>query len=53
MKPTVFELEVKEQRQIERDYRDWCRKYDPNYIVEHNEDEEFGDRYIKTDNQTD
>ena len=31
---TQFELEAKEQAQIERDYRDWCRKYDPNYIFE-------------------
>lgn len=36
--PTIFELEAKEQDQIERDYRDWCKKYDPNYIVEHDEE---------------
>jgi hypothetical protein len=40
MKPTVFELEVKEQEQLERDYADWCRKYDPNYIVERDSAEE-------------
>lgn len=37
---TTFELEVKEQDQLEKDYADWCRKYDPNYIVERNEEEE-------------
>lgn len=35
---TTFELEVKEQRQLEKDYQDWCKKYDPNYIVERNEE---------------
>jgi hypothetical protein len=38
-----FELEVKEQRQLERDYKDWCRKYDPNYIVERDEEEAEND----------
>jgi hypothetical protein len=31
---TTFELEVKEQRQFEKDYQDWCKKYDPNYVIE-------------------
>ena len=35
----IFELEAREQAQLERDYRDWCRKYDPNYIVEREEEE--------------
>ena len=43
---TTFELEVKEQDQLEKDYADWCKKYDPNYIVERNEIETD-----KTDNQ--
>ena len=34
-----FELEAKEQAQLERDYKDWCKKYDPNYIVERDEPE--------------
>jgi hypothetical protein len=34
-----FELEAREQAQLERDYKDWCRKYDPNYIVERDEPE--------------
>jgi hypothetical protein len=38
-----FELEVKEQRQLEKDYRDWCRKYDPKYIVERDEEETDND----------
>ena len=35
----IFELEAFEQDQLERDYADWCRKYDPNYIVEREEPE--------------
>ena len=38
MPATDFELEVKEQRQFEREYADWCKKYDPNYIVEQEEE---------------
>jgi len=34
-----FELEAREQAQLERDYAEWCRKYDPNYIVERKEEE--------------
>lgn len=30
----TFELEAQEQAQLDRDYADWCRKFDPNYIVE-------------------
>ena len=35
-----FELEVKEQEQLEKDYADWCRKFDPKYIVEREEETE-------------
>ena len=35
----TFELEAREQAQLERDYKDWCRKYDPKYIVERDEPE--------------
>lgn len=38
--PAIFELEAKEQEQFERDYKDWCKKFDPNYIVEHKEESE-------------
>ena len=38
-----FELEAREQAQLERDYRDWCRKYDPKYIVERDEEETDND----------
>ena len=34
----IFELEAKEQEQFERDYADWCQRYDVNYIVEREED---------------
>ena len=37
---STFELEVKEQDQFEKDYVDWCKKYDPNYIVEVSDEEE-------------
>ena len=37
---TEFELEAFEQDQFEREYKDWCKKYDPNYIVEHEEESE-------------
>lgn len=37
--PGIFELEAREQAQLEQDYRDWCRKYDPNYVVEREEEE--------------
>jgi hypothetical protein len=35
-----FELEAREQAQLEKDYADWCRKFDPNYIVERSTKEE-------------
>ena len=38
--PAIFELEAKEQERLERDYADWCRKFDPNYIVEQDEEPE-------------
>jgi hypothetical protein len=37
---TQFEIEVREQEQLEKDYADWCRKYDPNYIVERDQEED-------------
>ena len=37
---TQFELEAFEQDEFERDYRDWCKKFDPNYIVERDEEQE-------------
>ena len=40
-----FELEAREQAQLERDYRDWCRKYDPKYIVERDTEEEIKYNY--------
>lgn len=36
--PKEFELEAFEQDQFEREYADWCRRYDVNYIVEREED---------------
>jgi hypothetical protein len=36
----TFELEAREQEQLERDYAEWCRRFDPNYIVERNKEEE-------------
>ena len=35
----AFELEAREQEQLERDYAEWCKKFDPNYIVEREEEE--------------
>jgi hypothetical protein len=34
----IFELEAFEQDQFEREYADWCKKYDINYIVEQDEE---------------
>lgn len=31
------ELDKKEYAQFEREYADWCKKYDINYIVEEEE----------------
>jgi hypothetical protein len=36
----TFELEALEQAQLERDYAEWCRRFDPKYIVEREEEEE-------------
>jgi len=36
----VFELEAKEQEQFEREYADWCKRFDINYIVEQEEEAE-------------
>jgi hypothetical protein len=38
-----FELEAREQEQLERDYKDWCKKYDAKYIVERDEEEAEND----------
>jgi hypothetical protein len=35
---TAFELEAQEQEQLERDYADWCRRFDSKYIVERDEE---------------
>ena len=33
------ELDAKEYLRFEREYEDWCKKYDINYIVEQEEEE--------------
>lgn len=35
---TDAELDGKEYLQFEREYADWCKKYDINYIVEQEEE---------------
>jgi hypothetical protein len=37
-KLTDSELDRKEYAQFEREYADWCAKYDINYIVEQQEE---------------
>jgi len=37
---TAFEMEAQEQKQLDRDYADWCKRFDPKYIVERKEEEE-------------
>lgn len=39
-KLTDFELDAREYRRFEQDYKDWCKKVDPNYIVEFEENED-------------
>lgn len=36
--PTIFELEAKEQEQFEREYDDWCKRFNLNFIVEREEE---------------
>lgn len=38
-KLTDAELDAREYIRFEREYKDWCKKYDPNYVVEQEEDE--------------
>jgi len=37
---TDAELDAREYRKFERDYKDWCKKFDPNYIIETEEEDE-------------
>ena len=39
-KPSDAELEAKEYLRFEREYADWCKKYDTNYVVEDEEESE-------------
>ncbi len=39
-KLTDAELDAREYIKFERDYQDWCKKFDPNYIVERDEEQE-------------
>jgi hypothetical protein len=36
---TDAELDAREYRRFEREYKEWCKKFDPNYVVE-TEDED-------------
>lgn len=38
-KLTDSELDAREYIRFEREYEDWCKKYDVNYIVEEDSDE--------------
>ena len=33
------ELDAREYVRFEREYAEWCKKFDPNYIIEKEEDE--------------
>jgi hypothetical protein len=37
---TDAELDAREYRRFEREYKEWCKKFDPNYIVETEEEDE-------------
>jgi hypothetical protein len=37
---TDAELDAREYRRFEREYKEWCKKFDPNYIVETEEKDE-------------
>ena len=39
-KLTDAELDKKEYAQFEREYKDWCEKYDINYVIEQEEEED-------------
>jgi len=39
----AFELEAREQQQFERDYDDWCKRFNLNFIVERDEEETKND----------
>lgn len=36
---TDAELDGREYRRFEREYAEWCKKFEPNYIVEQEEEE--------------
>jgi hypothetical protein len=36
---TDAELDGREYRRFEREYEEWCKKFEPNYIVEQEEEE--------------
>ena len=36
---TDAELDAREYRRFEREYMEWCKKHEPNYIVEQEEEE--------------
>jgi len=36
---TDAELDAREYRRFEREYKEWCKKFDPNYIVETEEED--------------
>lgn len=37
---TDAELDAREYRIFEREYKEWCKKFDPNYIIETEEEDE-------------
>lgn len=37
---TDAELDAREYRKFEREYKEWCKKFDPNYIIETEEEDE-------------
>jgi hypothetical protein len=37
---TDAELDAREYRRFEREYKEWCKKFDPNYIVETEEEDD-------------
>jgi hypothetical protein len=36
---TDAELDAREYRRFEREYKEWCKKFDPNYVVETEEED--------------
>jgi hypothetical protein len=39
-KPTDAELDAREYRRFEREYAEWCKKHEPNYVIESEEEDE-------------